>query len=242
LVVATYTTLVGSFFLFLCSLPDIKKVEFHELNPHFWFYRGGSMFQCEVRMFSNSEQHKKAVIANLAESHAQNRLIPEMLPNYWLRRLLQKVWWYQFVEKRIPSLVLGPRITLNALQLSTLFQLPTMKVRVSGLNRSSARRVPSPTGLPNDPQHAFLVTEHREYVSMPENMRYQNTLFIGMQGVGKTTALVHYAAPMLQKVEDASIIVSHDRGDIMKFKSYVPPEKKLYIIDLSRPSEYGLTY
>ncbi|WP_028777274.1 DMT family transporter [Shimazuella kribbensis] len=38
LVVATYTTLIGSFFLFLCSLPDINKVEFHELSLHFWFY------------------------------------------------------------------------------------------------------------------------------------------------------------------------------------------------------------
>jgi hypothetical protein len=63
-----------------------KKAEkIHSLE-----YRGG-IFQCEIRMFSNSEQHKKAVIANLAESHAQNRLIPEMLPNYWLRRLFQKV-------------------------------------------------------------------------------------------------------------------------------------------------------
>lgn len=203
-------------------------------------YRGGSIFQCEIRMFTDSEQHKKAVIANLAESNAQNRLIPETLLNFWLRKLFRKVWWHHFVEKRMPSLLLGPKVTLNALQLSTLFQLPTMKVRVSGLNRSSSRRVPSPTGIPKNYEHSFLITENNEFVSMPEDMRFQNTLFIGMQGVGKTTALLHYAAPVLRKLDDASIIVSHDRTDIMKFLSYIPPEKKLYIIDLSRPSEYGL--
>lgn len=201
--------------------------------------RGKGFFICEVRVWADSHDARRAVVGSLQESSAENKLVSERLVNYWIRRLFKRLWWW-WVQHRMPAIGLGPKIKLSSFQLATLVQLPTMRLRVTGLERSSTRRVPVPDGVYREESQAFVEDEDGEPVAIEKAMRYLNALFLGMHGTGKTTALTHYAGPVLADKSRAAIIVTPDRGDAEKYLGYIPPEKPVYIIDLSRPGEYGL--
>lgn len=225
--------------LFGKNKEDLLATEKKELNASMEG-RGKGLYECEFRVYAETKEDLKAVIGTLAESGQENKLIPENYLNWLLRRVLQKLWWRWWVLKGMPAIGLGPKVKLWSVHLATLLMLPTMRLRVSGLERSSSRRVPVPMGIPGEERTAFMQAENGQYVSLPFVDRYANLLLLGMQGSGKTTALVHYAAPVLADPEQSSVIVLHDKDDAQKFLDYVPKDKKVYIIDLSRPSEYGL--
>ncbi|MCS1352827.1 type IV secretory system conjugative DNA transfer family protein [Mechercharimyces sp. CAU 1602] len=202
--------------------------------------RGKGLFKCEVRIVSVSKEARQSVIGSMAEASSENRLIPELLPNWLLRSAMKRFWWRWWMEAAMPSILLGPKVKLSSFHLATLLQLPSMRLRVSGLERSASRRVPLPTGIPDNKADSFMIAENGKPISILEIDRYLNMLFIGLHGSGKTKAMTDYAAPVLKDPEQSSVIVIHDRGDAEAFLDRIPPDKKTYVIDLSRPSDYGL--
>jgi hypothetical protein len=219
--------------------PGMGKIEQKELNASIEG-RGKGFFMCEVRMFATGKVQLDGLIGVLREASQENQLIPERYISYLIRLLFKKQWWNWFVKRRMPAILLGPKFRISSFNLATILHLPTARLRVSGLKRSLSRRVPVPVGVPNSKEEGFLIASNGQYVSVPDKMRYQNMLIIGLHGSGKTTALRSYGAPVLKRMDQASVIVLHDKGDARQFLAYVPPEKKVYIIDVAKPGEYGL--
>lgn len=201
--------------------------------------RGKALFRADVRVWADSPETRQAIIGTLAEASGENRLAPSSLWSALLLRLGRSVWW-QWVRQGVPSLGLGPQVTLSSFHLATVCQLPSMRLRVSGFRRSPTRRVPTPAGLPHAPNQAFLETESGQLIGLTDDQRYANCFYSGMQGSGKTTAMRHYAAPCLADPDQAAIIVTPDRGDAQKYLALIPPEKPCYILDLARPGAWGL--
>lgn len=201
--------------------------------------RGKALFRADVRVWADSRDTRQAIIGTLAEASGENRLAPGGTWSAMMLRVGRSVWW-QWVRQGVPSLGLGPQITVSSFHLATVCQLPSMRLRVSGFRRSPTRRVPTPAGLPQDPASAFLAAEGGGLIGITDDQRYANGLFLGMQGSGKTTAMRHYAAPCLGDPDQASIIVTPDRGDAQQYLAYIPPDKPLYILDLARPGAWGL--
>lgn len=202
--------------------------------------KGKGFFDCEIRLFSESAEARQSILGAMAEASSDNRLISENYFNYLLRLMIKKQWWSWWVERAMPAIGIGPVIKLSSYNLATILQLPTMRLRVSGLRRSSVRRVPIPSGVPRNPEQAFLEDEEGRPVGIDDNMRYQNLMITGLHGVGKSTALRQYSAPVLSDLNQSAIIVTPAREDAQEYLSYIPPEKPVYIIDLARPGEFGL--
>lgn len=218
---------------------DLGKVEQKSLSAAFE-NQGKAFFLVEVRLYSDSKKVLKGIIGSLGESSQQNNLIPELYLNYLVRLIIKKIWWKYWVQGKMPSIILGPKLKLSSFSLSTILQLPTMRLRVSGLKRSSQRRIPVPVGVPSNKDEAFMMAENGQYISMPDDERYVNMLISGMQGSGKSTLLRSYSAPVLRDPGQSAVIVTPDRSDAEAFLEYIPTSKKVYIIDLSRPGDYGL--
>ncbi len=201
--------------------------------------RGKGLFTPKFDSFADSPQALQSVIGAMTEASAENRLIPQNFSGYIGISTMKELWW-TWTQLGMPSMGVGPVVTLSSFDLATLWQLPSMRLRSAGFRRSSIRRVPVPSGLPRDPKTAFMTTEEGQDVGIADDMRYQNLFLVGMQGSGKSEALRQYAAGVLPDLNQSAVIVTPDREDARKYLRYIPPEKPVYILDLSRPGEWGL--
>lgn len=143
---------------------------------------GRSAFRAEVRLAADDWDSMQRVYGALAASNAENQ---------WKA---QTVWafgglWTRWLERRVPSMAFFGHTILFSKPLATLIHVPSARLRVQSLQRKLVRRGPAPPAIPRDPALA-VVRDEQGPVGIPEGDRKFNTLFIGSQGGGKSTAML----------------------------------------------------
>jgi len=143
---------------------------------------GRSAFRAEVRLAADDWDTMQRVYGAIAGSNADNQ---------WKA---QTVWafkglWTKWFNRRMPSIGFFGHTILFSKPLATIIHVPSARLRVQSLNRKLVRRGPAPPTIPRDPTLAILQDEIGP-VGIPEGDRKFNTLFIGSQGGGKSTAML----------------------------------------------------
>lgn len=218
--------------------PGLGKTKQKELQGSFE-NRGRAHYRVEIRIWADSREARRAIVGSLGETSSENELVPELLLNHWIRRVFKKLWWF-WVQRNMPAIGLGPRVSLSSFQMATFIQLPTMRIRSSGFERNPIRRMPVPRGIPNDLDRGFVLDMQGNLAGIEDEMREKNLLILGMAGGGKTTAMKQYMARPLMDPEKAGLICTPALEDAQDYLQYIPPDKPTYIIDAYRPGKWGL--
>lgn len=111
-----------------------------------------------------------------------------------LRMRLIIIWrlaFYRWMTKALPGIwPLARPIPLWSGELATFLALPTGRMRVVDLNRSTTRRMPASQALPRSPEHALVVAEPHDPVGLDNADRSKNVIIRGTQGTGKSQVLL----------------------------------------------------
>lgn len=205
---------------------------------------GGALFECEIRIYAQSNHVLKGIIGTIGEVNAQNNVVPESIWQYEIRRYFKNYWWNYLVHNKMPSLFFGPKMKFASYHLATLLQLPSSKLRVSGMQRYTNRRLPLPAGIPTEEEVplASFETEDGVRTGLTEDMLRRNLLILGAGGTGKTLGVATQAIPYLIREDQASIIIASNPNEAKDFLSLIPPHKKVYVIDMDTPGEWGINF
>lgn len=205
---------------------------------------GGALFECEIRVHAEDNHILKGIIGTIGEVNAQNNIVPENILQYEIRKKFKHYWWNYLHYHKLPSLVFGPKMKFASFHLATLLQIPSSKLRVSGMERATNRRLPIPAGVPREEEVElpFLETEDGLRTGLTEDMRRRHLLILGTGASGKTTALHSYSIPYLYRKDEPSIIIASNPNEAKDFLSYVPADRKVYIIDMDTPSQWGVNF
>lgn len=205
---------------------------------------GGSLFECEIRIFASSKAVQKGLIGTLGEVNAYNNIVPEGIIRYQIRRWMGEYWWNELVAKQRMSYFFGPKMWFASYQLAMLLQFPSSKLRVRGMFRYQHRRLPIPQGMPVDEEVAspIAVTDEGVQVGLNEEMWKQNLLVLGTGGTGKTTTLGQHASHWFAKKDEGAVVIGSQPHELMFILQFVPDYKKVYIIDMDKPSQYGINF
>lgn len=203
---------------------------------------GGAIFDVEIRIYAPNKQVQKGIIGALGEVNAENSIVAERLYSYRIRKLLGKFWWKYFVETKMPSLFYGPTLRLMSFHLNTLLQMPTSSLRVAGLFRHIHRRLPVPQGIPSGDEIdiPLVEAEDGQKIGLTDAMRKRNLLVIGTGGTGKSVTLAQFGIPGFVDPDQASVVIVSNPIEAQYYLQYIPPHKKLYIIDMNIPGEMGI--
>lgn len=224
--------------------PVSPRVQQRKRFKHNLSQVGGAMFECEIRLYAPNKQIQKGIIGTVGEVNANNNIIAERLLTYRIRKLIRNYWWKYVFEKKMPSLFMGPTMWFMSFHLAALLQLPSPDLRVAGLSRHIHRRLPIPQGIPEESEIdiPLLETEDGRKIGMTEAMKKRNLLIVGTGGTGKSTLLAQFGIPAFADPDQACVIVASNPIEAQIFLQYVPPHKKLYIIDMDTPGEYGINF
>lgn len=205
---------------------------------------GGAIFECEIRIFSSSKTIQKGLIGTIGEVNAQNNIIPESIFFYQVRHWFKEYWWRELVEKRRFSFLMGPKLWFASYHLASMLQFPSAKLRVRGMSRYQHRRMPIPQGVPTNEEVMSPIGETDEgvKVGLNDNMWKQNLLVLGTGGTGKTTMLGQHASHWLAKRDEGALVIGSQPHELMFMLQFVPDYKKVYIIDMDKPSQYGINF
>ncbi|WP_073154227.1 DUF1294 domain-containing protein [Seinonella peptonophila] len=205
---------------------------------------GGSIYDVEIRLFASNASLLQGMIATFGEVDvANNKIISEKLLRFKIREWFRNIWW-SLVKLQAPSFLLGPKLRFASYQLALLLQFPTSNLRVRGISRFQHRRLPIPQGLPtgDEVNSPIAVTEEGVRVGLNDAMWGQNLLVVGTNGTGKTTTLGQHASHWLAREDEGALIISSQAHDLMNILQFVPDYKKVYIIDMDHPGEYGINF
>ncbi|SHE78430.1 DNA helicase HerA, contains HAS-barrel and ATPase domains [Seinonella peptonophila] len=205
---------------------------------------GGALFECEVRVYADNNQILKGLIGTIGEVNTNNSIVPESIMRYELRKYFQQYWWNFLVSNKMPSLFFGPKMTFASYHLATLMQLPSPRLRVGGMKRFTNRRLPVPAGIPvNDgAEFPLLETEDGVKVTLTEEMFGRHLLVLGGGASGKTMTLTSHMISYISNRDQPSIIISSNPNEAKDFLSLVPSDRKVYIIDMDTPGEWGVNF
>lgn len=203
---------------------------------------GGALFEVEIRLFAPTKAVQKGIIGTIGEVNANNNIIAERFITYNIRRLLRNYWWKHLYEKKMPSLFLGPKIWFMSFHLAVLLQLPSPNLQVSGLERFLHKRLPIPQGIPVNADIPLVETEDGLKIGLTDAMRARNLMVIGTGGTGKSVTMAQNAIPIFADPDQASVVIASAPHEAEIYLQYIPPHKKVYIIDMMTPAEYGINF
>lgn len=214
-----------------------KKRFEHELTQV-----GGAMFEVEIRVFAPNKQVQKGIIGTIAEVNANNNIIAERFYTYLLRRLTRHYWWRHLYEKKMPSLFLGPKMWFMSFHLAALLEIPSPNIQVGGMDRFFHKRLPIPQGIPLNAEFPLVETEDGKRIGLTEEMRTRNLMVIGTGGTGKSTTMAQNAIPVFADPDQASVVIASAQHEAQIYLQYIPPHKKVYIIDMLTPADAGINF
>lgn len=194
---------------------------------------GHAVYRTEIRLAADNWNDMQRVYGALASANAANQWRPRTV-------LVGRRLWSQWLFRRVPSAGLFGSVILVSKPLATLIHVPSARLRVQSLTRKLVRRGPAPPAIPRSPELAILRDE-KGLVGMPEGDRKYNTLFIGSQGGGKSTA-------MLQQIRvdgqwrdrsgaaKALVIIDIGKDTAKRALGLIAPERDVIWFDPSDPS------
>lgn len=203
---------------------------------------GGALFEVEIRIYAPSQQIQKGIIGTIGEVNANNNIIAERIITYGIRRLFRNYWWKHLYEKKMPSLFLGPKMWFMSFHLAALLEIPSPNLQVSGLDRFLHKRLPIPQGIPVNADFPLVETEDGLKIGLTEAMRARNLMVIGTGGTGKSTTMAQNAIPIFADPDQASVVIASAPHEAQIYLQYIPPHKKVYIIDMLTPAEAGINF
>lgn len=203
---------------------------------------GGAIFEVEIRIFAPNKQIQKGIIGTIGEVNANNNIIAERIITYGIRRMIRNYWWRHLYEKKMPSLFLGPKIWFMSFHLAALLEIPSPNLQVAGLDRFIHKRLPIPQGIPINNDFPLVETEDGRKIGLTEAMRARNLLVIGTGGTGKSTTMAQNAIPVFADPDQASVVITSAPHEAQHYLQYIPPHKKVYILDMMTPAEAGINF
>ncbi len=188
---------------------------------------GRQWWRAEIRVVAQSVATGQAVVGALNEAAAENSWVYHRV---WQSRVRRA--WESWRRNGMPGVwpVIGCT-SLPGVFLATLWQLPSARLRVSGLLREPTRRGPALLSIPTDggrdgeqPKGVVPVQDEAgRRILLPEADLQANVLAVGSQGSGKSTILRRFGA-FLAARPDWSGFVLDFKGSLAEAVRGIVPE------------------
>ncbi|MCL6479352.1 MAG: TraM recognition domain-containing protein [Peptococcaceae bacterium] len=192
---------------------------------------GKGFFQVEVRLGCDSWSTARGVAGVLAEASAENRIIPPNFFQEFLLRVFRKLW-LRWLGARMPAVFFFRNFYLSSFHLATLIHLPSVRVRVSTLNRYPVRRAVAPLGICRDPEKAILRDEDGPVGIFDEDRKY-NILLLGGQGMGKSTTMENIIKNDAEDKNKAMVIIDPNNDLAVKALGLIPPDREVIYLNVA---------
>lgn len=206
---------------------------------------GRQWWRTEIRVVAQSVATGQAVVGALNEAAAENSWVYHRI---WQSRVRRA--WEAWRARGMPGLwpVVGCT-SLPGVFLSTLWQLPSARLRVSGLLREPTRRGPALLSIPTDggrdgeqPQGVVPVAdeEGRRVLIPPEDL-VANALTIGAHGTGKSTILRRFLAFAAERPDWCAILIDPKGSLADAARGLIPQDREVVCWRVGDPSsaEWG---
>ena len=193
------------------------------------------LFYFDVRCASSDPGVALLAAQSLSQGAGANRLRvkePWLLQRVHARRL----------QTGVPRLLAPIRHgVLSCSELAMLWQLPTQRPKSVMIKRSNVLREPASSAVwrPKNPEDAFADDERGPIGIRPAD-RKLGVCFTGVPGVGKTSGMVSLWKCDAQDRDAVLIGLDPKTEAAEEWLSQVPPDRKVYFLDLARP-EFGMS-
>lgn len=183
---------------------------------------GRSWWRVDIRVVTSNVNALQSIHGALAASDAENHW---QYHRIWLRRK----WMLSLIQSGMPGFVpMSRRFFLNGTFLSTIWQLPSARLRSKGLTRASTRRGPGTVGLNRNENGCTPVQDDHSPITVPEGDRKQGIITVGQQGTGKSTILEQVAWNDFRQ-DKATIIIDPKFRMAERLRGMIPDGKKVAI-------------
>jgi hypothetical protein len=193
------------------------------------------LFYFDIRCASSSAEVALLAAQSLSQGAGANRL---RVKEPWL---LQRVHAKR-LHSGLPRLLAPIRHgVLSSSELAMLWQLPSQRPKSVMIKRSNLLREPASSAVwrPTDPQDAFADDERGPIGIRPAD-RKLGVCFTGVPGVGKTSGMVSLWKCDARDHDAVLIGLDPKTEAAEEWLSQVPPDRKVYFLDLARP-EFGMS-
>lgn len=190
---------------------------------------GRSWWRVDIRIAAPSTDDLKSLWGALSSSDAENQWLYHMV-------IVRKKWVLNLIKSGMPGFMpFALRFFLNGTFLSTIWQLPSARLRAQGLTRSPIRRAPGIVGLTRNSNGCTPLKDDYGPIELLEQDRKNNILVIGQQGTGKTTVLKQVAK--YDFTQDKAVILIDPKGLFAdEMRDFVPEGRKVATWKLARPN------
>lgn len=157
---------------------------------------------------------------------------------WWWFRTIRPLFRFEFKNRIYPMETMKKRVILGTEEMAAMMRLPSARVHSTKLNRLKMRSTPLPKELKNvefDPSLSVTLGEHRYHGKQSDVMFDLATLryhaaFIGMSGMGKSTAMYNLVEDLIN-LEGAGTTIGgtiiDPHGDLCQdIAARIPPEKQ----------------
>ncbi len=200
---------------------------------------GRQWWRTEVRVVAGSISTLQAITGALNEAAAENSFVYHRIWQSNVRRA-----WEAWRRTGMPGV--WPAIGCTSLPgvfLATLWQLPSARLRVSGLLREPTRRGPALLSIPTDggrdgEQSKGVVPVQDEAgrrILVPEADLQGNVLAVGSQGSGKSTVLRRFTAFLAARPDWSGFIVDFKGSLAEAVRGIVPEGRPVVTWHAGRP-------
>ncbi|WP_224768135.1 ATP-binding protein [Metabacillus idriensis] len=157
---------------------------------------------------------------------------------WWWFRTIRPLFRFEFKNRIYPMETMKKRVILGTEEMAAMMRLPSARVHSTKLNRLKMRSTPLPKELKNvefDPSLAVTLGEHRYHGKQSDVMFDLATLryhaaFIGMSGMGKSTAMYNLVEDLINLDGAGTTIggtIIDPHGDLCQdIAARIPPEKQ----------------
>jgi hypothetical protein len=193
------------------------------------------LFYVDIRCASSDPGVALLAAQSLSQGTGVNRL---RVKEPWLLTQLHARRIAKGVPRLLPPIRHG---VLSSRELALLWQLPTQRPKSVSVKRSNLLREPVSAAVwrPSDPAEAFAHDERGPIGIRPQD-RKLGVRFTGVPGAGKTTGMVSLWRGDARD-RDAAVIGFDPKTEAAEaWLSHVPPDRKVYFLDLARP-EFGMS-
>ncbi len=204
---------------------------------------GRQWWRTEIRVAAGSISTLQAIVGALNEAAAENSW---QYHRVWQSRVHRA--WESWRRTGMPGVwpIIGCT-SLPGVFLATLWQLPSARLRVSGLLREPTRRGPALLSIPTDggrdgeqPKGVVpVVDEAGRRILLPAEDLSANALAVGSQGSGKSTVLRRYWAFAAARPDWAGVLLDFKGSLAEAAKGIVPEGRPVVCWDVGHPAGWG---
>lgn len=157
---------------------------------------------------------------------------------WWWFRTIRPLFRWEYNHRIYPMETMKKRVILGTEEMAAMMRLPSARVHSTKLNRLKMRSTPLPKELKNvefDPSLSVTLGEHRYHGKQSDVMFDLATLryhaaFIGMSGMGKSTAMYNLVEDLINLDGAGTTIggtIIDPHGDLCQdIAARIPPDKQ----------------